>query len=247
MDINRGFLKDTVRQEFDSSDTDQNKGIKPPPMEKPWDAVNQRKFRLVKKNEWTSIKTLDVETAIGKRRSRRKFTDKFITLEELSFLLWATQGVQRKFGDAAAYRTVPSAGARHAFETYPVIMNVKGLEKGLYRYLPLSHELLLEYQDNDISDKLISAALGQPYAGVSAVTFIWSVIPYRMEWRYGPASYKVLALDAGHVAQNLYIASESIGLGTCAIAAYDQAQMDKLIKADGNDEFVIYLAPVGRV
>jgi len=246
MNEGREFLKDTVRQQFDFKETDQNKGVKPPPMEKPRDA-GQKKIVLPKKSEWKIIKTSDVAAAIGKRRSRRKFSEKPVTQEELAYLLWATQGVQRKFGETATYRTVPSAGARHAFETYLAIMNVEGLEKGLYRYLPLSHELLLEYTDNAISDKIISAALGQAYAGMSAVTFIWSVIPYRMEWRYGPASYKVLALDAGHVAQNLYIASESIGLGTCAIAAYDQPQMDALIKADGKDEFAIYLAPVGRV
>ena len=246
MENNRDFLKDTVRQQFDFSQTDQNKGVKPPPMEKPWEA-GQKKISLPKKNDWKSIKTLDTLTALGKRRSRRKFSDKPVTLEELSYLLWATQGVQRKFGDTATYRTVPSAGARHSFETYLAIMNIEGLEKGVYRYLPLSHELLLEYTDNAISDKLISGALGQPYAGMSAVTFIWSVLPYRMEWRYGPASYKVIALDSGHVAQNLYIACESIGLGTCAIAAYQQTEMDAIIKADGQDEFAIYLAPVGRV
>ena len=246
MNEGRDFLKDTVRQQFDFSQTDQNKGLNPPPMEKPWDS-GQKKITLAKKNEWKTIKTADTLTALGKRRSRRKFSDKPVTLEELSYLLWATQGVQRKFGETAAYRTVPSAGARHAFETYLAVMNIEGLEKGIYRYLPLSHELLLEYTDNAIAGKLISASLGQPYAGMSAVTFIWSVIPYRMEWRYGPSSYKVLAIDAGHVGQNLYIASESIGLGTCAIAAYDQPQMDALIKADGKDEFAIYLAPVGRV
>jgi SagB-type dehydrogenase family enzyme len=78
------------------------------------------------------------------------------------------------------------------------------------------------------------------------VTFIWTVIPSRTEWRYAEASYKVIALDAGHVCQNLYLACEAIGAGTCAIAAYNQDLSDSLVGVDGNEEFVVYLSPVGK-
>jgi SagB-type dehydrogenase family enzyme len=89
--------------------------------------------------------------------------------------------------------------------------------------------------------------LGQTFAGSAAATFAWTAIPYRMEWRYGLAAHKVIALDAGHVCQNMYLACEAIDAGTCAIAAYHQALMDELLGVDGKDEFTIYLAPVGKV
>jgi len=76
--------------------------------------------------------------------------------------------------------------------------------------------------------------------------FIWTTIPYRMEWRYSVVSHKIIALDAGHVCQNLYLACESIGCGTCAIGAYDQEKMDRFLGVDGEEEFAIYAAPVGR-
>jgi len=82
--------------------------------------------------------------------------------------------------------------------------------------------------------------------GAAAVTFVWTAIPYRMEWRYGLAAHRVILLDAGHVCQNLYLACEAIGAGTCAAAAYDQEKIDGLLGLDGKDEFVIYLAPVGK-
>ena len=94
---------------------------------------------------------------------------------------------------------------------------------------------------------LIKAASNQSFAGKSAVTFIWTTIPARMEWRYSRASYKVIALDAGHVCQNLYLACETIGAGTCAIAAYDQEIADSILGIDGVEEFTIYMAPVGKV
>ena len=94
--------------------------------------------------------------------------------------------------------------------------------------------------------RIVQAALGQPYPGEAAVTFIWTAVPYRMEWRYGIVAHKVIAVDAGHVCQNLYLACEAIDAGACAMAAYDQEGMDELLRVDGQDEFTIYLASVGR-
>jgi SagB-type dehydrogenase family enzyme len=93
---------------------------------------------------------------------------------------------------------------------------------------------------------MLEATFGQPFAGSSAVVFLWTALPYRMEWRYGLAAHKVILLDAGHVCQNLYLACEALSLGTCAIAAYDQERMDQLLRVDGKDEFTVYLAAVGK-
>ena len=78
------------------------------------------------------------------------------------------------------------------------------------------------------------------------MVFIWTAIPYRTEWRYSMVAHKIIAMDAGHLCQNLYLASEAIGAGTCAVGAYNQSEMDTIVGVDGEDEFVIYVAPVGR-
>jgi SagB-type dehydrogenase family enzyme len=165
----------------------------------------------------------------------------------LSFLLWASQGVRQRVDRGTALRTVPSAGARHALETYLCVFRVTGLEPAFYRYLPLEHQLLFEFTEDAAARKISEATLGQSFVGRAAVAFIWTAIPYRMEWRYGLAAHKTLAIDAGHVCQNLYLACEAIGAGTCAVAAYQQELMDRLLRVDGTDEFTIYLAPVGKV
>ena len=95
--------------------------------------------------------------------------------------------------------------------------------------------------------RIAEAAFNQSFVGEGAVTLIWTAIPSRMEWRYSLAAHKMIALDAGHVCQNLYLACEAIDAGTCAIAAYDQEKMDALIGVDGAEEFVIYMAPVGKI
>ena len=241
----RYFLKDTVRKTIDFSQTDQNRGIGPPPVEKPF-AKDATRIKLVSRGEWDTVQGIDLVEAMKSRKSRRSYSDEPLTADELSFLLWATQGMRSRIDDGHAYRTVPSAGCRHAFETYLSVLNVTGINDGLYRYLPVEHELLLEYTDNRMVEKIVAATFGQPFFGKAAVTFIWTAIPYRMEWRYGIAAHKVIAIDAGHVCQNLYLACEAIGAGACAVAAYDQEVMDRFVRVDGTDEFVIYLAPVGK-
>jgi len=246
MVMSRDFLKDTVRQTTDFTKTDQNRGVPPPPIQKPV----PKNAKIIELPGPETLKGAGKHTlikAIANRQSRRIYSTGSLSLEELSFLLWATQGVRKKESEARVYRTVPSAGCRHAIETYIAIFRVAGLAKGLYRYLPLEHALVRVSGPANLKKKVSEACLGQEFAGKSAATFIWAAVPYRMEWRYGEASVKVIALDAGHVCQNLYLACEAINCGTCAIAAYDQKRADALLGVDGEDEFAIYFAPVGKI
>lgn len=242
----RYFLKDTVRQTIDFRLTDQRQGISPPPIEKPYDVESDR-IDLITKDNWKNIRSVDLMSAIENRKSHRHFKEEPLTLEELSFLLWATQGLTKKADEAHAFRTVPSAGCRHALETYLCVLNVKGLEMGIYRYLPIEHQLLVVSRDEDLSDDIVTATFYQSFIGKAPVTFIWTTIPYRMEWRYHLAAHKVIAIDAGHVCQNLYLACAAIGSGTCAVGAYHQETMDKLLGVDGENEFALYLAVVGKI
>jgi SagB-type dehydrogenase family enzyme len=242
---NRNFLKDSIRKSVDFSKTEQNNGVVAPPVQKPY-PEDAAPINLVVEEDWEDIYKIPLARAIKNRISHRNYTGDPLTQKELSFLLWATQGVRLVEG-GNTFRNVPSAGCRHAMETYMAVFNVEGLEKGIYRYLPLTHQLVLEFTENELNQKVINATFGQQFAGLSAVTFIYTAIPHRMEWRYGPVSHKVIAMDAGHAGQNLYLACEAINSGTCVIGAYDQEYADKLLRVDGDNEFVIYLAPVGKV
>ena len=246
LDHYRYFLKDTVRLTIDFSLTDQSRGVAPPPVEKPYSADGER-IDLVPHGKWQGISTIDLISAIQNRSSHRQFTADPLSLDEVSFLLWATQGIRKKANGATVLRTVPSAGCRHALETYLCVLHVAGLEPGIYRYLPVEHQLLVVSRAPGLAKKLTAAALNQSFVGKAPMTFIWTTIPYRMEWRYDIAAHKVIALDAGHVCQNLYLASAAINTGTCAVAAYHQQMMDDLLGVDGENEFTLYLAPVGKI
>jgi len=241
----RFFLTDRIRDEVNFATTPQAQGRPRPLVQKPL-PPGSRLIPLPARESW-SIPPCDLEAAMAERQSHRHFTKEPLTLAELAFLLWATQGVRATRHEAAVLRTVPSAGCRHPFETYLAILQVEGLVSGLYRYLPLEHALVHLRSVDNLAAHLTAACRGQKFSGEAAVTFLWTVLPVRTEWRYGEASYKVIALDAGHLCQNLYLACAAINAGTCAIAAYNQTLADELLGVDGEEEFTIYMAPVGKV
>jgi len=246
IDKSRYFLKDHVRLTIDFRKTDQSMGLNPPPIEKPC-SRDAKLIDLPSPDQWSKINNISLTSAFQNRKSHRVFRKQPLTLEELSFLLWATQGIKQIVNAGTALRTVPSAGARHSFETYPVILNAEGLEPGVYRYSAVEHQLILEHTDPELQKNIVEAAYSQSFVGRAPVTFVWTTIPYRMEWRYHTAAHKVIAIDVGHVCQNLYLAVEAIDAGTCAIAAYNQELMDDLLQVDGEDEFVVYMAVVGKI
>jgi SagB-type dehydrogenase family enzyme len=240
----REFMKSMFGQ-MPLGGSDQSKKIAQPPLQLPYDP-RAKIIKLPQPNP-SIIKQSDIYTCMRNRRSRRKWTNQALTLDELSMLLWATQGVQNVLGDGyATLRPVASGGARHPFESYLVINRVDGVDSDIYRYLPLSHELVAWSTPPDMKQRLVEAALAQQFVAEAAVCFIWTCVPYRGEWRYQAAAHKVMLMDAGHLCQNLYLACEALHLGTCAVGAYEQKAMDAFLGIDGDNEFVVYLAPVGK-
>ena len=243
----RKYYRNQVLPGMSEVETDQMRGLPLPPMQKPY-PEDADLVALVASEEMTLGQVHLIE-AIDNRRSRRKYADTPLSLKELSFLLWCTQGVQKLVRNGLlTLRTVPSGGGMHPFETYLVVNRVTGLEPGLYRYLALEHKLLpVDLGERNWPELVGEASNDQTFVGKGAVTFVWSVRPYRTEWRYGDDSLKDVLISVGHICQNLYLACEAIGAGTCAIVAYQQDKLDELIGVDGHDEIALYLAPVGKI
>jgi SagB-type dehydrogenase family enzyme len=244
---NRDFMKSEFAESVHQQ-SDQAKNVPYPDLQKPLPKGDQKVIDLIEPDA-DLLQKPGFHRLLVERQSRRKFEADPLSLGELSYLLWSTQGVIAELGEGyASRRPVPSAGARHPFETYLVINRVEDLEPGVYRYLPFGHQLLfLESAAENQSELLTAANLGQKFVGNAAAVFAWSCIPYRAEWRYMAYAHKSMLLDAGHICQNLYLAAEALGLGVCAIGAYDQAAMDAILELDGEDEYTVYLAPVGKI
>ena len=241
-EIGKEFMKKTQYKFMGPSA--QSKGLPQPPLELDYDSSKQI-IDLPKPHE-LKIKDISLRQAIETRESIRKYSDQSLTLEELSWLLWCAQGVKEVMGTRATLRTVPSAGARHAFETYLLVNNVDGLQQGLYRFIAIEHKLFQVNQDEEIADRITKAALDQSQVKKCNVTFLFVAVVERMRWRYGMRGYRYLHLDAGHVGQNLYLAAENINCGVCAIAAFEDEELNRVLDLDGEEQFVIYLLTVGK-
>lgn len=229
---------------FDFGPSDQEQKLPQPPLCK--DASSSIIINLPDNYDDLCINNnfLDI---IYNRKSSRVYTQEGLTLLQLSYLLWCTQGIKEIRGKSyATLRTVPSAGARHPFETYLYINKVKGLDKGLYHYLPMIHKL--EYfGDIENSDNVINESVhGQSWALKSDVIFYYSFVPYRTEWRYSIGSHRVSLMDIGYVSENLYLACAAIGLGTCAIGSCDE-KINDVYNLDGYNEFMIIAQTVGTI
>lgn len=183
--------------------------------------------------------------AIAQRRSVRTYAPEPLPLATLSYLLWCSQGVTSVFGDAWTFRTVPSAGARHALETYLLVNQVDRLAPGLYHYAALSHGLSRVEAPENVADAVEEALINQPMVGDAAVVFLWAADIYRMTWRYGERGYRYIFIDAGHACQNLYLGAEAVGCGVCAMAAFDDDALNKILRLDGEQGFAVYAAAVG--
>jgi SagB-type dehydrogenase family enzyme len=236
------FMEKTKFQYLDRPD--QSNNVPQPPLEREYDA--SKPVIDLPAPENIKIRSLDLRRAIEGRRSIRNYSQEPLTIEELSYLLWATQGVIQ-VTRGATFRNVPSAGARHALETYLLINNVRDVPVGIYRFLAIEHKLVVINTDPDIADRVMEGCLGQDFIRKSAVTFIWTADAYRMKWRYGERGHRYLHLDAGHACQNLYLGAGSLDCGVCAIAAFSDDDMNDLLGLDGVEQFVIYVATVGKI
>ena len=171
------------------------------------------------------IRGLSLEEAVEARRSVRDYAASPLSLEELSRLLHAAQGVTEP---RLGFRAAPSAGALYPIELYPIIYDVAGLEPGIAHYAVQEHALEL-LQPGDFRAAVVRAGLGQAFLGQAGVCFVLSAIFQRTRWRYRERTYRYVLLEAGHVGQNLYLAATSMGLGACAVGAFlDDALNDLL-------------------
>ncbi len=189
------------------------------------------------------VEGMSLNDVLNKRRSVREYSAMPISIEQLSYLLWASGGIQRE-EMGWHFRTAPSAGALYPIETYLVINNVRDVERGIYHYNVRRHSLET-LKTGDFRDDIARAALGQSMCADCAVVFVWTAIFQRSKWKYKQRAYRYIYLDAGHIAENLALAATASKLGTCQVAALFDDEVNTLLEIDGNEESVVYMSTVG--
>lgn len=176
---------------------------------------------------------MPLEQAIAARRSLREFSSKSLIWEQIGQLAWAAQGQDGR----SRYRTVPSAGATYPLELFVVT------EQGLFHYLPGKHAVA-RLTDQDLRARLAAAAWGQEFVAAAPVTLVFAAEFARTTGRYGERGIRYVYMEAGHAAQNVHLQAESLGLGSVAVGAFDDASVGKVLELPSHLE-PLYMVPVG--
>jgi SagB-type dehydrogenase family enzyme len=187
----------------------------------------------------------DLWACLEARRSLRQYQERPLSLEELTALLWATQGVTLA-SPHFLLRASPSAGALYPVETYLAVHRVIELEPGIW-HLNVPDFALELVAPGDCRRALVTAGLSQNFLGTGAAVFIWTGVLNRAMWKYRERAIRYLFLDAGHICQNLMLAATALGLGCCPVGAFFDGEVEQLVQVDGQEEVALYMAAVGPV
>ena len=183
---------------------------------------------------------VSLEQSLLERRSIRKYTGEPVTLQELSQLLWAAQGIT----DPRGFRTAPSAGALYPLEVYVVAGDVENLVAGIYKYDPDEHDLV-PVLDGDKRSELAYAALAQSFVKEGALALVFTAVYERTKVKYGERGIRYVHMEAGHAAQNVCLQAIALGLGAVTVGAFHDEQVAELLNLP-DDEQPLYIIPVGR-
>ena len=184
--------------------------------------------------------SVSLEETLLHRRSIREYTNEALTLEEVSQLLWAAQGVTAEWGG----RTAPSAGALYPLEVYVAVGNVENLAPGVYKYKPERHELT-KLGNTDVREELAEGSLGQTWVKEGAIDIVIAAVYERTMTKYGDRGVRYVHIEAGHAAQNICLQATALDLGLVTIGAFYDEQVKEIIGMPEN-ETPLYVIPVGR-
>lgn len=183
---------------------------------------------------------VSIEEALLKRRSVREYASVPLTLDEVSQLLWAVQGITSEWGG----RTAPSAGALYPLEVYVAVGNVENLAPGVYKYKPERHELV-KVSGDDVREELAKATLGQTWVREGAIDIVIAGVYERTTKKYGDRGVRYVQMEAGHAAQNIYLQAAALELGMVTVGAFHDDRV-RYIMGMPEDEVPLYVIPVGR-
>ena len=184
--------------------------------------------------------SVSVEQALRERRSVRTYRDDALSLNDVSQILWAAQGITHERG----LRTAPSGGALYPLELYLFVGNVDGLDRGIYNYRPQGHQLV-RVQDGDRRSDLCDATLNQTYVKDAPAAFVFTAIYERITKKYGDRGIRYAHMEAGHAAQNVYLQAGALNLNTVVVGAFQDDEVKKVLELDSNEN-PLYIMPLGK-
>lgn len=183
-----------------------------------------------------------------RRRSRREFAKTPISLNMLADCLFAGNGIVDFKVDVDYGRLpitlTPSGGARNPFELHVYAQNVAGLKAGFYHFDALKRDLGL-VRRGAIS---VPSMLGTQKwtAKAAAIVFLVAHFPRSM-WKYHmPMAYRVVAMEAGFIGQNICLAATHHGLSAVPSGALNDSLIEGYLGLPPVESAVLLTLSIGE-
>jgi len=186
--------------------------------------------------------TMSIEQTLQKRRSIRSYSDEPLTLQEISQLAWSAQGIS---DESSGFRTAPSAGATFPMEIYLLVTGLADVADGVYRYNYKEHTLENKI-NGDMRQNLFEVSLRQPSITNAPVVMVITGVLERTEQRYGQRALRYVYMEAGHVAQNVYLQGVALDVGTVVIGAFQDEGVSRVMELE-DGEHPLYIMPLGKI
>ena len=186
-----------------------------------------------------------IEDIILQRRTIREYSSEQMTFNEASKLLYFANGITQKNSLYKNFRAAPSAGALYPIEIYLVSNGVSDLRDGLYWFNVKNNSLVIK-RKGSFANEIAQFCYGQRFIAQAEAIFLMTAVWRRTTGVYGERGRRYVILDAGHIAQNIYLEATALGLAPCAIGAFNDNQINAFLEVKSSEESCVYIMVVGK-
>ena len=177
---------------------------------------------------------ISLEEALSQRRSVRSFSSEELSLDQISQILWAAQGITK---ESTGARTSPSAGALYPLEIFLLKSD------GVFHYIPDGHKII-RLNSDDLRQKMVQGTLYQSFIAEAPINLIITAVYERTTSKYGDRGIRYVHLEAGHTCQSILLEAVALGLGAVPVGAFDDIYVQDLLDLP-QDLITLYIVPIG--
>lgn len=221
--------------------------------------------QIIKLPKYKNLKD-SLGTVIRARRSIRDMSDKSISLDSLSTILFYGDGVTgeltlaseekdllpvKSLGEDydATLRSAPSGGGLFPISLYLLLRSIEGVEDGIYLYLPLNHSIKLirsfDNQDKEDLEQVIDWGYNIDSEKINIVTFyVYNL--YDNSRKYLDMALDFALIEAGQISQNIHLTCTALEISSCDIGGFEKYKCEKFIGIDGMSKNIINVTIIGK-
>jgi len=202
--------------------------------------------------------TAPLGAVIRSRRSIRSYRGRTMPLEDLASLLYYGQGISGKLDlqglpptvtlgaeQSIDVRNAPSGGGLYPIDLYVIALNIEGLERAAYLYLPEHHALKRAGGFNSSVDVARLAQFGEIEVSKASLLLAYVYKLLDNSRKYGDSGLAYALIEAGEISENIHLTATALGIGPCDVGGYAKHRLEQVLGLDGLSAHVVHLTVLG--